>query len=247
MLYLRTIINGEKRFIDLFPDEDIFTDYSFAEIQDVTVKNSPYTKSFTIPGSKNNNDIFQHYYNFNTALTDYDVRNVFEASFEVDGYEVFTGYLRLENANITVTEVEYNVVFYSQVGLLSADIGDKVLAQLNFSGLSFPYSPDIVIDTLYDQDFSGNTQPLGTELMYMLANYGYDYDDDLNIISGSTPIIDYRSGSVPGYFDYIGSPLRYYYLKPAVQVKWLYEKIFSEAGYNINSPSNLIVERGRFA
>lgn len=235
MLYLRTIINGEKRFIDLYPDEDIFTDYSFAEIQDVTVKNSPYTKSFTIPGSKNNNDIFQHYYNFNSALTDYDVRNVFEASFEVDGYEVFTGYLRLENANITVTEVQYNVVFYSQVGLLSADIGDKVLAQLNFSGLSFPYSPDIVIDTLYDQDFSGNTQPLGTELMYMLANYGYDYDDDLNIISGSTPIIDYRSGSVPGYFDYIGSPLRYYYLKPAVQVKWLYEKIFSEAGYTINS------------
>ena len=235
MLYLRTIINGEKRYIDLFPDEDISTDYSFAEIQDITVKNSPYTKSFTIPGSQNNNDIFQHYYNFNTSLTDYDIRNVFEASFEVDGYEVFTGYIRLQNANITVTEVEYNVVFFSQVGLLSADIGDKVLAQINYSGLSFPYSPDIVTDTLYDQDFSAATQSLGTELLYMLANYGYDYDDDLGIISGSTPIIDFRSGSVPGYFDYIGSPLRYYYLKPAIQVKWLYEKIFSDAGYTINS------------
>lgn len=235
MLYLRCEINGEKRFIDLFDDEDIFADYSFAEIQDITSKNSPYTKSFSIPGSKNNNDIFQHFYNFNTALTDYDIRTAFEASFEVDGYEILTGYIRLENANITVTEVEYTVTFFSQVGLLSANIGDKVLADLNFSGLSYGYSPDIVTGTLYDQDFQTTQTALGTELIYMLANFGYDYDDEKNIISGSTPILDYRSGSVPGYFDYIGSPVRYYYLKPAVQVKWIYERIFREAGYSINS------------
>lgn len=235
MLYLRCEINGEKRYIDLYADQSIFADYSFAEIQDITTKNSPYTKSFTIPGSKTNNDIFQHFYNFNIALTDYDIRDAFEASFEVDGYEILTGYLRLENANITVTEVEYNVTFYSQVGLLSSNIGDKVLADLNFSGLSYGYTPDIVTSTLYDQDFQSVQTDLGTELIYMLANYGYDYDDDKNIISGSTPILDYRSGSVPGYFDYIGSPLRYYYLKPAVQVKWIYEKIFSEAGYTIDS------------
>jgi len=235
MLYLRCEIDGVKRYIDLFPDEDIFADYSFAEIQNITAKNSPYTKSFNIPGSKNNNDIFQHFYNFNIALTDYDIRNAFEASFEVDGYEVLTGYIRLDTANITITEVEYNVTFYSQVGLLSSNIGDKVLADLNFSGLSFPYDITGVTYTLYDQDFEQTPTTLGTELIYMLANYGYDYDDNLNIISGSTPIIDYRSGSVPGYFDYIGSPLRYYYLKPAVQVKWIYERIFREAGYSINS------------
>jgi hypothetical protein len=235
MLYLRCEIDGVKRYIDLFPDEDVFADYSFAEIQDITAKNSPYSKSFNIPGSKNNNDIFQHFYNFNIALTDYDIRNAFEASFELDGYEILTGYIRLQNANITVTEVEYNVTFYSQVGLLSSNIGDKVLADLNFSGLSYPYTISSVTSTLYDQDFQSTQTELGTELIYMLANYGYDYDDDLNIISGSTPIIDYRSGTVPGYFDYIGSPLRYYYLKPAVQTKWIYEKIFSEAGYSINS------------
>lgn len=235
MLYLRCEINGEKRYIDLYPDQSIFADYSFAEIQDITTKNSPYTKSFSIPGSKTNNDIFQHFYNFNIALTDYDIRNAFEASFEVDGYEILTGYIRLENANITVTEVEYNVTFYSQVGLLSANIGDKVLRDLSFSGLSYGYNPSIVSSTLYDQDFQSTQSSLGTELIYMLANYGYDYDDELNIISGSTPILDFRSASVPGYFDYIGSPVRYYYLKPAVQVKWIYERIFREAGYTINS------------
>jgi len=211
MLRLRTLVNNEIRYIDLFEDESIFVVYSFAEIQDITQKNSTYSKNFTIPGSKNNNDIFQHFYDFNTALTDYDIRTAFEAQFEYDGYIVFDGYIRLENVSIDITDVTYNVVFYSNVGRLTSELGDKVLFDLDYSSLGHPYTQNNVETTLFDPDFvPTNTNSLTNgEVLYMLANYGYDYDDNLDIISGSTPIIDYRSGSVPGYFDYIGSPIHH--------------------------------------
>jgi hypothetical protein len=232
MLQLRTTINGELRYIDLFEDEDIFADYSFAEIQDITQKNSTFTKSFSIPGSKNNNDIFQHYYDFNSALTDYDIRDIFPATFQYDGYDIFQGYIRLESVTIEVKNVIYNVVFFSEVGRLSANIGDKVMRDMDFTELNHPYSPQVIESTLYDYDL---TSTGATPYLYMLAQYGYDYDTNKDIISGSTPIIDYRDSNTPGYFDYIGSPLRFYYLKPAIQIKWLYEKVFEEAGFRVDS------------
>jgi hypothetical protein len=237
MLRLRTIINDEIRYIDLFDDEVITTDYSFAEIQDITAKNSVYSKTFAVPGSKNNNDIFQHYYNFNTSLLDYDIRDAFNAAFEIDGYTIFEGYIRMENVAVTQDEVQYNITFFSNTGKLTSALGDLVLRDLNFSGLAHDYTQANIEQTLYDPDFNtASTNPLvNGEVVYMLANYGYDYNDDKQIISGSTPIIDYRSGTEPGYFDYIGSPLRFYYLKPAIQLKWLYNQIFNEAGFTITS------------
>jgi hypothetical protein len=239
MLQLRTIINNEIRYVDLFNDEDIQLDYSFAEIQDITSKNSSFSKSFSIPGSKNNNDIFQHYYDLNSSLTDYDIRTIFEASLLNDGYEIMKGFIRLESVSIDVKNVVYKVVFYSEVGRLTSNMGDKVLAQVDFTELDHPYDIDVITDSIYDPDFVDTdtyTQPYQDgRITYMLANYGYDYDDSNNIITSSTPIIDYRDGLTSGYFDYIGTPLRFYYLKPAVQIKWLYEKIFSEAGFNIVS------------
>ena len=237
MLRLRTLINDEIRYIDLFDDEVISTDYSFAEIQDITAKNSTYSKAFSVPGSKNNNDIFQHFYNFNTSLLDYDIRDAFSAAFEIDGYTIFEGYIRLENVAITQEEVQYNITFYSIIGKLSSQLGDKVLFNLNYSALSHTYDQEEIETSLLDPDFrTDSTNPLENgQVMYMLANYGYDYDDNKEIISGSTPILDYRSGTEPGYFDFIGSPLRFYYLKPAIQLKWMYEAIFNQAGFTITS------------
>ena len=239
MLQLTTIINNKLRYVDLFDDEDIQLDYSFAEIQDITSKNSSFSKSFSIPGSKNNNDIFQHYYDLNSSLTDYDIRTIFEASLLNDGYEIMKGFIRLESVSVDVKNVVYKVVFYSEVGRLTSNIGDKVLAQVSFTELDHPYDIEVITDSIYDPDFVDTdtyTEPYEDgRITYMLANYGYDYNDANNIITSSTPILDYRDGLTSGYFDYIGTPLRFYYLKPAVQIKWLYEKIFSEAGFNIVS------------
>lgn len=236
MLYLRTTINGQLRYLDLFDDESIELEYSYAEIQDITSKNSTFTKSFSLPGSKENNDIFQHYYDVNSSMTDYDIRDVFEAEIIEDGFEIIKGYLRLENVSIQNKNVTYNVTFYSNVGLLTSNIADKVLRDLDYTELDHPYTLENITRSIYDPDFSGGTEPYEDgRVTYMLAQYGYEYDDAKDIITDSTPIIDFRSGQVPGYFDFIGTPLRFYYLKPAIQLKWIYYKIFEEAGFKIKS------------
>lgn len=232
MIQLRVTVNNQIKDVDLYGDEQITLDYSFAEIQQITTKNSPFTKSFSVPGSKNNNDIFQHYYNPNVVISTYDVREVIPAVLIEDGYELFEGNIRLESVTQTQTELVYNITFYSTVGTLISNVGGKVLAELDFSSLDHPYTLSAITSTLYDGDF---TVDGSSPYTYMLAQYGYDYDNNKDIITGSTPIIDYRGGSTLGFFDNPGTPLRYYYLKPAIQAKWLYNKIFSEAGFKIKS------------
>ena len=54
-LQIRTYVNGNQEFIELYGNENVSIEVSFAEIQDITKKNSAYTQEFKVPGSKNNN------------------------------------------------------------------------------------------------------------------------------------------------------------------------------------------------
>jgi len=236
MLQLRTILDGEIKYVDLFGDEGINFNYSFAEVQDITKKNSNFSQSFSVPGSKNNNQIFNHFYDLNSVNLDYDIRRAIDATLIFQGQEIFQGYIRLNSVSTKKRQVVYNITFYANVGKAITNIGDKFLYDLNYDELSHPYNEGIILSSLYDTDFSGGTEPYNDgRIYYLLAQYGYEYDDDGNVQTSSTPIIDYRNGNTPGYFDNLSTPLRYYYLKPAISVKWMYEKIFEEAGFDIDS------------
>jgi hypothetical protein len=45
-LQIRTYVDGNQEFIELYGNEDIDMEVSFAEIQDITKKNSAFTKEF---------------------------------------------------------------------------------------------------------------------------------------------------------------------------------------------------------
>lgn len=236
MLQLRVILDGTIDFVDLYGDEGINFNYSFAEIQDITKKNSNFSQSFSVPGSKKNNQIFNHFYDLNSVNLDYDVRRAIDATLVFQGQEIFKGYIRLNSVTTQKRKIVYNITFYANVGKAITNIGDKFLFDLDYSDLGHPYNEEVILESLYDTDFSGGTEPYNDGRVYfLLAQYGYEYDEDGNVQTSSTPIIDYRNGIEPGYFDSISTPLRYYYLKPAIQIKWMYEQIFYQAGFNINS------------
>ena len=50
--------------VDLFKDETISLTDSIKNVRDIAKVFTTFTKSFTLPASKNNNKLFQHYYNF---------------------------------------------------------------------------------------------------------------------------------------------------------------------------------------
>ena len=241
MVGFNITISGNTYSVDMFEDSDFKLNLSFAEIQDITKRNSTYSKSFYVPGSKHNNDVFQHFFNINASFTDYDVRKKMDAVLTYDGYEIMEGYLRLEFVNIENTDVIYNLTFYSDFGNLLAGIGDKLMYDLDLSDLDHPYnSPQIALASLYDPDIyipTGSTYAYQDgRAFWFLGHFGYDYTTGDTLNFSSTPILAFNL--TPGFlpaFDNPNFPLRSYYHKPSVSFKTLYEYIFNQAGFEIES------------
>ena len=152
--------------------------FSVGEIQDITSKNSGYSKAFTLPGTKNNNEIFNYFYDVNSVPLDFDPNDKFDAIISWDGYEILVGNIRLDGVTIEGEDFTYQVTFYNQVGNLAANIGDKFLRQTDLSHLSHPFS----IETIFESNVDYNLIPLtGTtnysyqngKTMWGLYNIGY--------------------------------------------------------------------------
>jgi len=237
-LQLITTIDGVKRIIDLYGDEDITLEMSFAEIQDITKKNSTYTQSFNVPGSKNNNDIFNHFYDPASTPTTYDVRRTFSAYFTYNGNIILDGYIRLNSSTNNRTEKNYNLTFYTEVGDLSSNIGDKFLYDLNLADLVIPYNSDEVRKSQFNWDtmdvFAG-TDPVKDERVYFpLLFSGYDYVSGDTIDFNASPLLSFNPSNT-GSFVNREYPLPFNYYRPAISVRELYTQIVNQAGYRIDS------------
>lgn len=252
-LQIRTYVDGNQEFIELYGNEEIDMEVSFAEIQDITKKNSAFTKEFKVPGSKNNNYIFNYFFDINQVFTNWNPKRKFEADLIYDGYEIYNGYVRLNSVSINKIEKVYSITFYSAVGDLVANIGDKALCNIDTTPLNHSlYDPDVAtslfLDTslhnvysynLINTTFPETITPINTgDVQYILGQRGYDYTGstfrdirDINV--ANTPLLDFSG--ITGFFDFSGTPLISSYLIPSVRTRTLYELIVNQAGYYLES------------
>ena len=247
MLRIRVLVSGVHKYLDLFDDEDILMSFSVGEIQDITSKNSGYSKSFTLPGTKNNNDIFNYYYDVNSVPLDFDPNDKFDAIISWDGYEILVGNIRLDGVSIEGEDFTYQATFYNQVGNLSANIGDKFLRQTDLSHLSHPFTEQVILQSNVDYNLfpitgATNYSYQNGKTMWGLYNIGYSYSGNSPFIQPEiTPLVEFSDLSgltyTPnfGYFDFSGTPVNDYYFKPTLQIKELYSSIVRDAGYEIQS------------
>ena len=250
MLQIRTTLNGQHRLIDLYGDEDIKVSISYAEVEDITRKNSVFTQSFNLPGSKNNNDIFNHFYDFNALTLDYQPRQKFECELIDDGFILYEGFLRLESVTRVVDEIIYQVTFYNAVGDVVSNIGDKYMGELDLSDFNFSGYSDIVNYYLSDPDLdpSLKTDPrpyVNGQVYFPVINKGYQYSADTLtgeqiIVPSEVPRLNwpFPSSDSNDFWDN-PSPDAYsvpdWYMVPSLKLKEFYTRIFSEAGYSIKS------------
>ena len=249
-LQIRVTVENEFKFLDLYRDEPVLLSLSFAELQDITKKNSAFSKAFSVPGSKNNNQIFNFFYDINAIPVNFDPNNKFESVLLWDGYEILQGHIRMNGVSIAKDEIIYQVTFYNQVGDLAANIGDKYLYNTDLSGLTHPYTQAVTLESQLDPNLfvlTGATnysyQSGGT--MWGLYNIGYEYLTGTTVNSNVSPLVQFTpivtsagtTSYVPqsGFFDFSGTPVNSFYFKPTIQVKALYESICRDAGYEIQS------------
>jgi hypothetical protein len=246
MLQIRTTVNNENLFLDLYKNEPIVLSLSFAELQDITKKNSAFSKSFSLPGSKKNNQVFNFFFDLNAIPTTFNPNDKFEASLLWDGMEILTGNIRLNGVSISDGEIIYQVTFYNQIGDLMSNIGDQFLVDLNLSGLSHPYSESVILESNLDPNLfpltgGTNYSYQNGKTMWGLFNIGYEYSGS-TLQPDITPLVQFSptiSGSsytpTSGNFDFSGTPVNDFYYKPAIQVKELYTQIVNQAGYQVQS------------
>lgn len=248
MLRIRTVINSEIKYLDLYGNEDIKMEVSYGEVQDITAKNSPFTKRFKLPGSKNNNIIFNHFYDFAVSTIDFDVNDKFVAQLEYNGAVLYDGYLRLNSTTRTNDEVIYDVSFYSEVGNLISNIKDKYLYELDFTDYTFTgYSSNLdgyLLDDDLDPTLTGDSRPYVNGSVYFgIVSKGYVYSAD----TSTNAVSELQAGIIPrlnwsqdtsltaSTWNTTNREVPYTYTTPSIRVKDFYERIFSEGGYNINS------------
>ena len=62
MLALQLYIQGQE--IDLYEDESVTLVQSIQDVKDIEKVFTDFTRTFSVPASKVNNKIFQHFYNY---------------------------------------------------------------------------------------------------------------------------------------------------------------------------------------
>jgi len=138
MQKLQLYIGGER--IDLFKDEQVSFNQSIQNIKDPAKIFTEFTQTFTVPASKTNNKLFQHYYNFNIS-GGFDARNKVDANIELNNVAFKQGYIRLDGVDLKLNKAyAYRITFFGEtVNIKDILREDKlgVLSDLNQYNLTY--------------------------------------------------------------------------------------------------------------
>lgn len=192
-----------------------------SDIQQPDTRQSDFTKTIRIPGSKANDQLFGNIFDLasfieNTSETnfnpDFDPNLKAKAVVYENGEDVFNGYAQLVAVRRTDNEgIEYDIVIYGSLAELFKSIGDSELDDLSFSEFDHEYS---------------------------LANIDNSWDTSI-IVSGSPVAFEYGNGYVYPLIDYGYSvDLKNFNINslfPAIYAKEYIDKIFPAAGFVYDS------------
>jgi len=214
-------IGSEK--LDLFKDEDVNITLSIQNVRDISKLFTDFTQNFSVPASRNNNDIFKHYYNS-------DVSGGFSASQRQDAIiylnkEVFReGSIELNGVNMENGKPSaYEVVFFSAGVNLKDLFGEDELIDLDLSAYDHSYSGSVIRGAME------GTTPLhsGNVIYPLISPVGDWFYDSGSNIHDDNDIAYHTSNDTHG--------VDYYELKPAIKISKLIDAI--ESKYSITFTS----------
>jgi len=217
---IKTSFFLEGQEVDLDSDVVIPLNYAIADVRNPESKNSNFSKTISLPGTVNNNEIFS--FLFNTSVTvnssgtyqydlGFDPNLKSECVILYEGAEIFRGYLELNKiVKIDDYQVRYEVTCTGNLVNLFFSVGEKFLSDIDLSEYNHPY-------TYHVQKASWN-------------NYIYK--------NGSTQAFTYGDGYVYPYIDYgtnNDSDWKVTDFKPAVYAYTIMKKIFETEGFTWTS------------
>ena len=122
--------DGNYQQMEMFSDETITITSKIQDVRDISKVFTDFTKTFTVPASKENNKVFQHWYNYNID-NGFDNRIKKDALLEINYSPYKRGKVQLDSVNLKDNQpYSYSVVFYGNTVNLKDLLGDDELSQL---------------------------------------------------------------------------------------------------------------------
>tara|TARA_R110002020_G_scaffold116989_2_gene267683 strand:- start:1194 stop:3338 length:2145 start_codon:yes stop_codon:yes gene_type:complete len=116
--------------VDLFKDETVSINLSIQNIKEPDKVFTEFTKTFTIPASKVNNKLFEHYYNFD-IINGFDARDKREAKIELNNIPYKDGFVVLNGVELKNNKpYAYKITFYGKTINLNKQFRDSTLTSL---------------------------------------------------------------------------------------------------------------------
>ena len=153
--------------VELFQDESITITQSIQDVKDIQKVFTDYSRSFSVPASKQNNKVFKHFYNYHIA--GFDAQTKIKAQLFLNHKFYKSGYIKLESASTFDNKAHtYKVTFYGSGLVLKEILQDDLLEGLALLNdqFSFDYSSANIISYLQsglDANYNNNSPDLNIE------------------------------------------------------------------------------------
>lgn len=190
---MRTEILVNNQQLELREDLAMAFTYSISDIRQPEKRQTDFSKTIRIPGTKLNNQIFSHIYkidkvlnttNYNLNFTpDFNPNLKATAKVYIDGINVFDGVIQLLDIIILDnTNISYEVCLFGKLSNIFYNLGEYFLHNLDLSEYDHNYTRTNQVNSwatsiikngsAYVNFSSGN--PTGEGYVYPLADYGYN-------------------------------------------------------------------------
>lgn len=224
---IEILVNNYR--VDVGDTFDILINKSIADVREPEKRSSDWTKTITLPGTKNNNKIFGHIfeiehtvYGTNPFNSNFNPNKKASAVVLVDGLEQIQGFIRLIKIKVIDTaNIAYECSIHGQTADLFSTISEKNLYELDFSEYNHTLNVDNVKNS-WDTSIikNGNTQSFAYG-----EGYVYALIDKTNRTTSNS------------WFWKIDDTT------PCLYAKTIVDKIFAQAGYSYTDDSFFHTER----
>tara|TARA_Y100000593_G_scaffold33757_1_gene66316 strand:+ start:19621 stop:22530 length:2910 start_codon:yes stop_codon:yes gene_type:complete len=241
-------VHDGQVLVDLMDANSVPVTLSIDNFKNVGEKPQSYSKAFNLPSTKNNNIIFSTLFDVTRSVKEdgfaFNPYKMTKAILKEDSLTIFDGYLKLIAVKEKDGIVSYNVNLFSDVVSLKKILSKKTLNDFDggqfggghgLSELEHPYNKNSIKDS-WDGSLeitpptSGYTGSLTytvfpTETTTNVLKYPFcRWSPDIYQSDGSSgPLLAPVISELPDAF------------RPWIQIKYLWDRIFSEAGFSYQS------------
>ena len=156
--------------VDLYDDVDISLTYQIADVKDPQKRHADYSKTITVPGTNNNNKMFQHIFDVGIDRW-YDPNKKATCILMKGSSTLMKGFLRIRNIKINSATglKEYDLEITGRLADLFLSLGDTKITALNFTDLNHVYSQA--------NQIASWSAPKGNNYVYPFIDYGHSPND----------------------------------------------------------------------